>query len=135
LVLLGLALQAPPSLGQAADPVATGDINPVLQGIPLQDLTDPASLATSQAGSTSQAPVPARVTPASANAQFAEPASPLKTTLLVFGGLLMLALVVAGITLTLTALHKDTKLRKRRYRRRSRRSAAERVLPQQASQP
>jgi len=43
------------------------------------------------------------------------------TVLLVLGGLLMAGLVVAGITLTITALRKDLKQRKQRYRRRSRR--------------
>ena len=43
------------------------------------------------------------------------------TVLLALGGLLMAVLVIAGITLTVTALRKDLKQRKRRYRRRSRR--------------
>lgn len=43
------------------------------------------------------------------------------TALLFMGGLLMAALVIAGITLTVTALRKDLKQRKRRYWRRSRR--------------
>lgn len=46
----------------------------------------------------------------------------MQTTLfLVLGGLLMVGLVIAGITLTLTGLRKDLRQRKRRYRRRSRR--------------
>jgi len=45
------------------------------------------------------------------------------TALLVLGGLLMVGLVIAGITLTVTALRKDLKQKKRRYRRRSRRAA------------
>lgn len=43
------------------------------------------------------------------------------TVWLVLGGLLMAVLVIAGVTLTVIALRKDLKQRKRRYRRRSRR--------------
>lgn len=45
------------------------------------------------------------------------------TVWLVLGGLLMAVLVIAGVTLTVTALRNDLKQRQRRYRRRSRRPA------------
>jgi hypothetical protein len=57
--------------------------------------------------------------------------SPFEAVFTVFGVLLMLALVVAGLALTWTALRRDLKQRKRRYRRRR---AVEQVPPARPSQ-
>jgi len=110
------------SLAQTED-VAGETANPTLQGIPSQDLIPgrPAAILPDDQANAAAVAASARSTPGSAPA---ESGSALSLVASLAGGVLMIALVTAGIALTVTALRKDLLQRRRRYRRRTRRDSS-----------